>query len=162
MKRQSTSVRSRNCRGGSAVELALGAILMITLSALAMNMILLNFAMCLNDAVCRDAARAAAQTNNRTAALQAATTQLKLHATDGVFVSQPVLVSTADPDFVYNDYGGTPPAQQSSYVTVTTSVTVKVPAPIVFFGAKFYAKNGTLIMQRRYTFPIIKEQYYGS
>ncbi|CAN5436934.1 hypothetical protein BH10CYA1_BH10CYA1_37450 [soil metagenome] len=152
----------RNSRGGSAVELALGAILMITLSALAMNMILLNFAMCLNDAVCRDAARAAAQTSGKAAALLAATTQLKLHATDGVFVSQPILTSTADPDFVYNDYGGNPPANQSSYVTVTTSVTVKVPAPIVFFGAKFYAKNGTLIMQRRYTFPIIKEQYYGT
>ncbi len=134
---------------------------MITLSALAMNMILLNFAMCLNDAVCRDAARAAAQTSNKAAAILAAQTQLKLHATDGVFVSQPVLASTADPDFVYNDYGGNPPAGQSSYVTVTTSVTVKVPAPIVFFGAKFYAKNGTLIMQRRYTFPIIKEQFYG-
>ncbi|HEY9731380.1 MAG TPA: hypothetical protein V6C89_05675 [Drouetiella sp.] len=161
-KRRSAGFKQRDIRGGSAVELAIGAILMITISALAMNMILLNFAMCLNDAVCRDACRAAAQTNNATAALAAAQTQLKLHATDGVFVTQPVLTSTSSPDFVYNDYGGNPPASQSSYVTVTTSVTVKVPAPIVFFGAKFYAKNGTLVMQRRYTFPIIKEQYYGT
>jgi Flp pilus assembly protein TadG len=160
MKRKAIA-NIRNRSGGSAVELALGAILMITLSALAMNMILLNFAMCLNDAVCRDAARAAAQTSSKAAAILAATTQLKLHATDGIFVSQPVLTSTADPDFVYNDYGGSSPVNQSSYVTVTTTVTVKVPAPIVFFGAKFYAKNGTLVMQRRYTFPIIKEQYYG-
>jgi len=57
------------------MELAVGAMLMITLSALAMNIILLNFAMCLNDAVCRDAARAAAQTNSKTAAIQAATAE---------------------------------------------------------------------------------------
>lgn len=151
----------RNKSGAAPLELAVGAILMITLSALAMDMMLLNFAMCLNDGVCRDAARAAAQTNNKTAAIQAAQAQLKLHATDGVFVTQPVLTSTAEPDFVYNDYNGTPPQYQSSYVTVTTSVTVKVPAPIVFFGAKFSAKNGTLVMQRRYTFPIVKEQFYG-
>jgi Flp pilus assembly protein TadG len=151
----------RNARGQSSMELALGAILMITLSALVMDMTLLNFAMCLNDSVCRDAARAAAQTNTQASALQAATAQLKLHATDGIFVSQPVLTSTSSPDFVYNDFGGNPPANTSSYVTVSTSVTVKVPAPIVFFGAKFYASNGTLVMKRRYTYPIIKEQYYG-
>lgn len=133
---------------------------MITLSALAVNIILLNFAMCLNDSVCRDACRAAAQTNNQAAALLAAQSQLRLHATDGFFITQPVLTSTASPYFVYNDYGGNPPLYQSSYVTVTTSVTVKIPAPLMFFGAKF-AQNGSLVMQRRYTFPIIKEQFYG-
>ncbi len=151
----------RNYRGVASMELAVGAILMITLSAIAMDIILLNFAMCLNDAVCRDAARSAAQTSTKAAAILAATAQLKLHSTDGVFVSQPVLTSTSTPDFDYNDYGGNPPANISPYVTVTTSVTVRVPAPIVFFGARFYAKNGTLVMKRTYTFPIIKEQYYG-
>lgn len=158
--RKKLSAGRRNIDGASSMELAVGAILMITFSVLAINMILLNFAMCLNDAVCRDACRAAAQTNNVTSAIQAANAQLKLHATDGVFVSQPVLASTGSPDFVYNDYSGNPPANQSSYVTVTTSVNVKVPAPIVFFGATFYSKNGTLQMKRRYTFPIIKEQFY--
>ncbi|HEY9677325.1 MAG TPA: hypothetical protein V6C76_04925 [Drouetiella sp.] len=155
-------MKLRNRRGASSMELAVGAILMITFSVLAIDMILMNFAMCLNDSVCRDACRAAAQTNNATTALAAAQAQLRMHATDGNFVSQPQLTSTSSPDFVYNDYSGNPPANQSSYVTVTTMVTVKVPAPVAFFGATFYSKNGTLLIKRRYTFPIITEKFYGS
>lgn len=156
------NIRHSRSRGVAALELAIGSFLMIAISALAMNLSLLILATTINDAVCRDAARAAAQTNNQAAAILAATSQLNMHSTDGYFVSQPTLTSTSSPYFVYNDFTGAPPANTSPYVTVTTQVTVKVPAPIFFFGASFFSKtNNTLLVQRRYTFPIIKEKFYG-
>jgi hypothetical protein len=149
----------RACRGIASLELAVGSFLMIALSALGMNLCLINFATSANDSVCRDAARAAAQTNSATAALQAVNAQLSMHATDGFFLSQPTLPSTSAPDFDYNDYAGNEPINTSAYVTVTTQMTVKVPAPILFLGAHFCSGN-TLLVKRRYTFPIIKEKFY--
>lgn len=151
----------RSRRGFSSVEVSISCALMICVVALALDLTLLNFATAMNDAACRDAARAAAQCNNSASALQAAQIQMKMHATDGFFISQPTLTSTSSPDFVYEDYAGDAPEDTSPYVTVTTSVNVRMPCPIVFFGSSFYGPGGTIVFKRQYSFPIIKEKFYG-
>jgi hypothetical protein len=132
------------------------------MAALTSDMTLLIFAGTMNDAACRDAARAAGQNNNAASALAAAQAQLKVHATDGRFISQPQLTATAAPDFDYNDYGGNPPANTSPYVTVTTSVNVKLPFLLDLLGISFYgASKHTVLFTRRYTFPIVKTKFFG-
>ncbi|MGH9551476.1 MAG: hypothetical protein ACRD3W_18970 [Terriglobales bacterium] len=154
------SARQRK-RGVGCLEVAVASFLMVVLSALGVDVTLMVMACSINDVACRDAARAAAQRNTSAQALKAAQAELSVHSTDGKFISQPTLSSTSSPDFVYNDYSGNPPANRSSYVTVTTAITVKVPAPIFFFGIPFL-KSGSLQFRRRYTFPIIKQNFYAS
>jgi hypothetical protein len=161
-----TSPRLRSKRNGQsgvdAGEVAIASILMVAMAALASDITLLIFANSLNDSACRDAARAAGQNSTSAAALVAAKAQLIMHATDGNFISQPTLTSTQAPDFVYNDYTGNPPANTSPYVTVTTGVNVKLPFLLDLFGANFYGgSNHTVLFTRRYTFPIVKEKFYG-
>lgn len=159
MKRKNHRL-ARQCNGLSMIEAAMGCFLMTCIAAIGVNITLLTFAASANDSACRDAARAAAQCNTSTVALQAAQAQMKLHATDGFFISQPSLTSTSSPGFVYQDYSGNPPANTSSYVTVTTTVSVRVPCPILFFGVSTYS-NGSIVFTRQYSFPIIKEKFYG-
>mgnify|MGYP000617964685 CR=1 FL=1 len=150
----------RKQNGGAFIEMSISLCILIVLAALGSDMTLITFGMFLNDKTCRDAARAAAQQTTSARALQAAQAQLRVHATDGTFISQPILVSQTSPNFVYNDYAGNPPANQSSYVTVTTSINIKLPAPIFFWGINFLP-SGTLQTVRRYTYPIVKERFYG-
>ena len=152
-------IQRRN-KGSTTVDLAITSMLMIVVGALGSNLTLLIYGGTINDSVCRDAARAAAAQVTPSLALAAAQSQLKAHATDGYFISQPTLKSAASPDFVYNDYNGAPPADTSPFVTVTTSVHVRLPAPIVFFGMKLN-NNCSVQFVRRYTFPIVKVKYYG-
>lgn len=151
---------TRECHGVACIEIGIASFLMIVLAAFGLDLSLIIFGMDLNDAACRDAARAAAQQNTQAKALQAAQSQLSTHATDGFWVSQPTLKSAAAPDFVYNDFLGNPPANVSPYVTVTTLVNIRCPAPILFFGASFI-RSGKIQFARRYTFPIVKQQFYG-
>jgi Flp pilus assembly protein TadG len=150
----------RRKQGSAFIELGITLSLMIVLAGLASDITLMVFAMFLDDKACRDAARAAAQQTTSAAALQAAQVQLQIHATDGVFVGQPTLVSQTSPNFVYNDYLGNPPNNQSPYVTVTISTNIKLPAPIFFWGTSFMT-SGSLNLIRRYTYPIVKEKFYG-
>src|SRR5271169_3260799 len=108
-------------RGVSSLEITISAFLMVVLSAIGIDVSLIMLGMSLNDSACRDAARAAAQQTSSARAIQAAQSQLQIHATDGYWISQPMLKSTSSPDFVYNDFAGNPPANTSAYVTVTTS-----------------------------------------
>ncbi len=147
-------------QGSAVIEIVITLSLMIVLAALGADLSLITYAMFLNDQACRDATRAAAQQSSSATALQAAQVQIKVHATDGFFVSQPQLVSQSSPNFVYNDYAGNVPANQSPYVTVTTSVNIKLPAPIFFWGNNFMP-NGSMKFVRQYTYPIIKEKFYG-
>lgn len=149
----------RNKTGVASLELAVSAFILIVFSALWLDVTLITYAMQLNDACCRDAARAAAQQSDSTKAILAAQSQMAVHSTDGFFVQQPFMPSALSPDFVYQDYSGKPPASTSPYVTVTTAVNIKLPAPIFFFGAKFM-QSGTVQFKRRYTYPIIKEKFY--
>ena len=150
----------RSKHGSAFIELAITLCLTIVLAALGSDITLMTYAMFLNDKACRDAARAAAQQTTSAGALKAAQVQLKVHASDGVFVTQPVLVSQVSPNFVYNDYGGSPPANQSPYVTVTSSINIKLPAPVFFWGTNFMS-SGSIVFVRSYTYPIVKEKFYG-
>lgn len=152
--------RVRRCRAVACLEIAIAAFLMIVLATFGLDLSLIIFGMDLNDSACRDAARAAAQQNTQAKALQAAQSQLSVHATDGFWISQPILKSTSAPDFVYNDFLGNQPANVAPYVTVTTLVSIRCPAPILFFGASFI-RSGQIQFARRYTFPIVKQKFYG-
>jgi len=150
----------RKTHASAFIEIAISLSVMILLTALGSDLTLITLGMFLNDKACRDATRAAAQQSSSSSALTAAQTQLKVHSTDGIFISQPTLVSQSSPDFVYNDYGGNPPANQSSFVTVTTTVNIKLPAPILFYGVSFLP-SGFVQFTRRYTYPIIRVKFYG-
>lgn len=149
----------RKINGSAFIEIAISVGLVVILSALGADVSLVTYGMFLNDKACRDACRAAAQQTNSASALSAAQVQLKVHSTDGNFVSQPTLVSTSSPNFVYNDYGGSPPTNTSPYVTVTTSVTITLPAPIFFWQT--FVMSDQFQFTRRYTYPIVKEKFYG-
>jgi|AGTN01.2.fsa_nt_gi hypothetical protein len=146
--------------GYSSLEITIAAFLMVVFSAIGIDLSLIMLGMSLNDSACRDAARAAAQTSTQSNAIKAAQSQLQVHGTDGYWISQPTLRSTSAPYFVYQDFGGNPPANTSPYVTVTTTVNIRCPAPIFFFGTQFMV-NGTIQFNRQYTFPIIKLNFYG-
>jgi Flp pilus assembly protein TadG len=161
----------RKAKGINAIEVAISSFLIIALGALGANITLVLYGMSLNDTACRDAARAACQQSTSATALQAATSQLSIHATDGYWVTQPTITTSG---FTYNDYAsnnGTPPSSatiQSPYVSVTTQVFVRVPAPALFFGVQFSRQstaanggNGMIQFQRNYIFPIVKEKFYG-
>jgi hypothetical protein len=57
---------------------------------------------------------------------------------------------------IYQDFGGSPPAQTSPYVTVATTTTIILPFnPIKFDGATFLASGNTSFTQS-YTYPIVR------
>lgn len=138
------------------VEVAASALFVVVLALLGLDLALAVLGASMNDSACRDAARAAAQANDSSKSLQMAQAALKGHKTDGFFVAQPAIGALAG-DFVYQDFGGSPPANVSPYVTVTTACNVRVPAPLFFYGAEFL-QNGTLLFRQRYTFPIVKSR----
>ncbi len=162
MKRRIHAIRvTRQSTSGSiSFDIALGAFLFITLAAFGLDLTAAMAGAISNDSACRDACRAAAQNTNSVTALAAAQTQMRVHINDGIVISQPTLTGTTTPNFVYNDFGGNPPTNTSPYVIVTTSVTVNLPVPVLFFS-KVLVNNRTLLFTRRYQFPIIRENYYG-
>jgi Flp pilus assembly protein TadG len=152
--RFNTKKISRKESGFGHIEIAITACLMIALAAYGLDLTLIMFGMSLNDSACRDAARAAAQQSTVTQATQAAQSQMQIHYVGTNWISQPVISST-----VYNDYSGNPPANTSPYVAITTTTTIKCPVPIIFLGNK--SQGSTIQFSRTYTFPIVKEHFYG-
>ncbi len=146
----------RQLHGHALIELALIIVLMVVMSMLGANIGIVALATSINDSACRDAARAAAQASNSAVALGLAQAAIRAHGADGYYVTQPTINTGA---FVYQDYAGNPPPNTSPYVSVTTSSTVRIPAPIMFWGAKF-GSNGTISFSRSYVFPIVKSQLY--
>ena len=175
------SARGRGRTGSLLAEAAIASFLTIVIAALAVNLIIFTEAFMNLDKTTRDCARAAANavpTTGQTyaqAALAAARTELKTHATDGFFSQQPALVNNAL--VLYQDwsgapYNGTPPAiagavpttYQTPYLTVACTEVVRLPIPIQFFGIKLIndTQAGTLSLARMYTFPIVKYNFNPS
>lgn len=142
--------------GSLTIEVSMIAGFLCVMAAFCSNLGLVTLAASVNDLACRDAARAAAQASTSDVALKMAQAAVLAHTTDGYFITQPTVSSA---DFVFQDYAGNPPANTSPFVQVTTISTVKVPAPVMFWGAKF-EENGLLTCRRTYTFPIVKTQLY--
>ena len=163
----------RDPHGLSSVELAISAVCLVIMVLLAIDLAMMMLGNQILDRAARDATRAAAAQSTQTSAINAAKTALAMHQTDGHFVSQPVLTSTISPDFVYNDYSGTPygqvipPGNPNSgsvalnpTVTVTTKVQVLLPASMGFFGVSLdqgALTGGKMTFVRTYTFPIVRQ-----
>lgn len=148
-------MRNRN-RGVTVVELAGTAIFFIVLTLLMADIAILVVANQTNNEACRDAARAAGLAppdKARTAADGALTAHQRV---DGTFVKALRITQ-----FRYN---GLPPrwgtadsidpANQPT-VFVTTEITVRIPAPIIFFSAEFKGQNGDLAFTSSYLYPIL-------
>jgi len=141
----------RSNRASSILELAVIAPLFVVMALFCLDILILTTGSGINERACRDAARMAGQSTNYAGALQMAQTGVKAYQGDGFFVTSPV-VNTAS--FVYNDFGGNPPANTSPYVTVTTSNQLRIPAPIFLYGLHAM-NNGYVTCQNTYTFPIV-------
>jgi Flp pilus assembly protein TadG len=163
--------RRRKCSqsGIGALEVAISAGLMIIIVALALDVTLLNYSFTVNDAACRDAARAMAAQGSVTSGgnpLGAAKAACRMHQTDGYFISQPQLRTaalntngdTVYPVYSYSSYWN-PPVGTTPTVTCTTYVDCRLPVPLLFWGndaSSYFSSNGDKIrFVRRYIFPIV-------
>src|SRR5215470_5506511 len=82
----------RQQSGMSFPEVAISSFLVVLMTVLTVDMCLLIFACSVNDKACRDVVRAAAKQPTYIKALQFAQTEVKMHKTDGSFVSPIQLV----------------------------------------------------------------------
>lgn len=130
-------------------EVAIASFLAIVLGGLSVDLTLLFLAAYINDAACRDAARAAAMvptsastlmTDNssetyaeaKAAAMNAASAQLTVHTTDGHFISQPTLLTDTS-HFVYYTGPSNPWPPQQAYTQTTSGnqTTINAQTPYV-------------------------------
>ncbi|MBX9771107.1 MAG: hypothetical protein K2X29_07035 [Candidatus Obscuribacterales bacterium] len=151
--------RGQRSRGAITVELCIGAFFLIIMTALAIDITLLMLGYETNDRACRNACRSAAQQTTSTKAQAAAAAILSTVAVDGTFLKKPTL-SLSGSDWAYQDYNGNPTAG-NPFVRVTSTMQVRTPVPLYFFGvAKFgdadNDKKGDLwTFRKTYTFPIV-------
>ncbi len=150
------SSRSRRTHGHSIIELAMLSVLFSIFAVFALDIGFVLLGSQMNDEACRDAARAAAQGSDYINSIRLARAALASHKPDGYYVTQPTLDAGA---FVYEDFTGSPPPDTSPYVKVTTTTSVRIPAPVFFIGASF-GKDGTMQFSKSYTFPIVKTTLY--
>ena len=143
-------------KGNTIIELATISSLLVVVALFCANIGIISMGAALNDQACRDACRAAAQGSNLTEATNMAKASLKAHVADGYFITTPAMVPGM---LVYQDFAGSPPPDTSPYVEVSTSNTVKIPAPVLFFGAKF-GQGGTMKFTKKYSFPIVRTTLY--
>lgn len=155
--RSSDKTTRRRANGHTIIELGCIAGLLVFLSGFCANIGIVALGSSINDSASRDAARAAAQGSSLAQAQQLAQATLRAHIADGYFVTTPTIDTS---NFVYEDYNGTPPADTSPFVSVTTSNQVRIPAPILYFGNSFGRQSSTITFTRTYSFPIVKTTLY--
>lgn len=149
MKRRVIRAKRNSSKGSVAIEISAGALVSIGIMALALNVCFAMLAYGVNDRACREAARAAAQQSSLAAASSVAK-----YVVNGFNQSNSALGKIQVSKVVFTDFNGTPPEDQSPFVSVTTSSTVATPAPIEFFGSKVFGKS--IPVQKTYTFPIVR------
>lgn len=147
----------RSQHGMGSAELASSCMILVVVTLLCLNMSVTMLASLNNERACRDAARAAAQTDNFDDALKAAQAAVTSYQGDGYFVTTPTVETSLTH---YEDFSGMPPTpDQLPYVRITTKTTVRVPAPIIFFNAKM-GNGETMTFYRECTFPIVRTKLY--
>lgn len=147
MKKRSNSIR--NSAASVLVEMACSSIFIVIFGICGVYLALLITCAQINDTACRDAARAAAETQDSTQARGAAETILTSFATSSTMMTPPTLKN-----LVYQDYGGNPPAETTPFVSVTTVSDAKLPfAPMQLFGGELGGEQYTFT--QTYTFPIV-------
>lgn len=145
---------SRRSGGHSFIEIGMLSVLVAILAMFCVDIGILLLAATINDAACRDAARAAAQADSIMGARMFAAAALGAHA-DSAFIPAPVIENTdyhapvVDPATGTVDKKGPPP-----HVTVATKLTVKLPAPFLLLGMNF-GEDGTITFRQSYRYPII-------
>jgi hypothetical protein len=157
LNRCRTRFLRRSRRGNHVVELACVLIAFAIVAVLCVDIGIVCLAASTNDQACRDACRAAAQGSDYASSLRLAQASLRSHAVNSPYFGTPTLDIS---EFEYQDFGGSPPPNTSPYVKVATSMTVRVPAPVNFAGARFYPDDGTTQVRKMYEFPIVKTQLY--
>jgi Flp pilus assembly protein TadG len=129
----------------------------MVLLMVAMDITIMMLGYQLNDRACRAATRSAAQQSSSAKALAAVNAALLVHRGDGIVISSPKL-STQPGSLVYNDFNGNPYSGNPT-VSVCTEVTVKVPAPVIFFNQQFGCDSAGVktvwTFRKRYTYPIL-------
>lgn len=101
------------------------------------------------DRTARDATRAAAQGTTALEAQKLATAAMRSYGLPRAMASPPQVVN-----FVYNDFGGTPPSGRTPFVHITLQSRINIPAPISLFGADI--PSSPVFITRGYTFPIVR------
>lgn len=139
------------------VELGTIAVLIVVVALFCLNVSVLVVATGSNDRACRDAARAAAQGDSYSNAVQLASAAIQSYRADGYFVQTPQLDLSS---FTYQDFGGNPPANISPFVDVTTTCSVRIPAPILIYGIRSL-NEGRITFRKSYRFPIIRTRLYS-
>ncbi len=107
----------RSCRGSLSVELASGSFLMVVFVLLSLHLGIIIFGAYLNDRVCRDACRNAAQGKDLVESTRLASAVVKGYSSSS-FLDAPQIAAP----LVYQDFAGSPPSQTSPYVSVTTTL----------------------------------------
>lgn len=141
----------RSNRGSLSVELSCGSLLVSVFVVVALHLGVAIFGAFINDRACRDACRNAAQGETPAEAGQLVNVMLSAYQATG-FVSNPTLSAP----IVYQDFGGSPPAQTSPYVQVTTSTLVTMPLQAFAFFSSGILQDGKLAFTKTYTFPIVR------
>lgn len=130
----------------AAMELTGGSIFLVILIVTIFDVSLIMFGVQVNDRACREACQAAARQTTSEKAMAAAREALTMRKINNQFVENPTLLF--DPvNFLYQDGNAT--------VTVTSQCKVKLPVPMICFGAE---TEGGLTFRKRYTLPIESRQ----
>src|SRR5688572_14803793 len=108
------------------IEMAVMLPIFVTITLLCLDAQLVLLAARFNDMACRNAARAAAEASSQSDATSRAKTALRAYKTDNPFLTSPQL----DGVVIFETRNGDPLA--GPFVGVTTRVSAKLPAPIVF------------------------------
>lgn len=151
-KKASRAIRKNS--GSALIEVGCMGFVMPVMAVIAANIGVLVFAAWVNDAACRDAARAAAQQGNQSDAIVAAVGVTKQYGTGGGIFGQPKVLteSTAFQFEPYFDQEGVPQLEKGPFVTVTTRLNTVLPAPIIYGNTGF---TNMIVFKQSYTFPIL-------
>lgn len=143
--------RASRARGILVLEMASAVFLLLIFTLLSLHISLLMYGASINDRACRDAARAAAQGQSPTEATQLASTILESHDPFGSYIGAPRIRGPV----VYQDFGGSPPDQQSPFVRVTTETKVNMPFALLRVCGETL-RDGNVSFVQSYTFPIVR------
>lgn len=142
--------QKRSACGASLIELAAVAALLPLVALVGVNLGVLVFAAGVNDAACKDAARAAGQRSNPEDAIAAARAVVARYSSG--FFGKPEVISSDYQIYANEDGEAQIDSTHGPNVTVRVKSVVDVPAPIIFNGAKFTSR---VIFDRSYSFPIL-------
>lgn len=141
--------KTRNAKGSGLGELAAAALVLIVVALFALDIGTAMMCFNVNDRACRDAARAAAQGSSQTEATNLAQQIIKSYPQFGPLARNITVLGVN-----YVDFGGTPPAGESPYVSVTTRMDCRSVVPISLFGIETI--KAQFPVTKTYTFPIVK------